>query len=261
MFLLSGGIVMYNLNKTMISKEKIIIIPDIHGREFWKEAIRGHEKDHIVFLGDYVDPYPYEGIEQEKGLSMLEQVIELKKQHMDNVTLLLGNHDLGYLSRLVCDCRTDYVNEAEIRRLIKTNLGLFDIVHVEENDGHRYLFSHAGITLGWIEQRAEHLQGVMENPEILNEMLHDRSRLPRLITLLGDVSYHRGGEMAWGSPVWADARELAISQDNILGFIQIFGHTQGNGSVSMADGKAHCLDCRRAFVLDTAMESIDVEVI
>ena len=261
MILFSGGIVKYILNITMISKEKIIVIPDVHGREFWKEAIKGHEKDHIVFLGDYVDPYTYEGIDQDKGLVMLEQVIEFKIQHMDNVTLLLGNHDLGYLSRIVCECRMDYVNEAEIRRLIYINLGLFDLVHVEENNGHRYLFSHAGITLGWIEQRYEHLQGVRDNPEILNEMLHDRSRLPRLMTLLGDVSYHRGGEMAWGSPVWADARELTILQDNIPGFIQIFGHTQGNGPVSMADGKAHCLDCRRAFVLDTARASIDAEVI
>lgn len=83
----------------MDSKEKIIVIPDIHGREFWKEAVRGHEKESIVFLGDYVDPYTYEGIEQEKGLEMLEQVIEFKKDHMDNVTLLLGNHDLGYPSK------------------------------------------------------------------------------------------------------------------------------------------------------------------
>lgn len=243
----------------MDSKEKIIVIPDIHGREFWKEAVRGHEKDSIVFLGDYVDPYTYEGIEQEKGLEMLEQVIEFKKEHMDNVTLLLGNHDLGYLSRIVCECRMDYVNEAEIRWLIYRNLGLFDLVHVVENNGRKYLFSHAGVTLGWIEQRKDYLHGVKDNPEILNDMLHDCSSLPRLITLLCDVSYLRGGEMDWGSPVWADAGELTIWQDNIPGFIQIFGHTQGNRPVSMADGTAVCLDCRRAFVLDTASARIDVQ--
>lgn len=242
----------------MNNKEHIIIIPDVHGREFWKEAVRGHEHDSIVFLGDYVGPYTYEGIEQCKGLEMLQQAIEFKKKHMDNVTLLLGNHDLGYLSRVVGECRMDYMNEAEIRRLIYTNLGLFDLVHVVENNGRKYLFSHAGVTLGWIEQRNEHLQGVKENPEILNEMLHNRSHLPRLITLLCDVSYLRGGEMDWESPVWADAGELTIWQDKIPGFIQIFGHTQGNRPVSMADGTAICLDCRRAFVLDTASARIDV---
>lgn len=243
----------------MEGKDKIIVIPDIHGREFWKQAIKGHENDSIVFLGDYVDPYPYEGLEPSRGLETLAQVIEFKKQHPDNVTLLLGNHDLGYLSRIVCECRMDYENEAAIRRLLFTNLDLFDLVHVVKGDNRRFLFSHAGVTLGWIEQRSEHLQGVTENPEILNEMLHDRSRLARLITLLCDVSYLRGGGMDWGSPVWADAGELSIRQDNIPGFIQIFGHTQGNRPVSMADGTALCLDCRRAFVLDTASARIDVE--
>ena len=45
----------------------ILIIPDVHGREFWKEA-----KDYpgkIVFLGDYLDPYTYyEGITTEQAL-------------------------------------------------------------------------------------------------------------------------------------------------------------------------------------------------
>lgn len=240
----------------MEGKDKIIVIPDIHGREFWKEAVKGHENERIVFLGDYVDPYPYEGIEPGRGLETLEQVIEFKKQHPDNVTLLLGNHDLGYLSRIVCECRMVYANEAAIRMLLFTNLGLFDLVHVVDGGGHRFLFSHAGVTLGWIEQRAEHLQGVAEDPELLNEMLHDRERLPRLLVLLSDVSYLRGGEQDWGSPVWADAGELTIRQDNIPGFIQIFGHTQGNGPVSMADGMANCLDCRRAFVLDTSTKRI-----
>ena len=34
----------------------ILIIPDIHGRTFWKECIKC-ECDEIIFLGDYLDPY------------------------------------------------------------------------------------------------------------------------------------------------------------------------------------------------------------
>ena len=40
--------------------KKIIIIPDVHGRTFWRNAVEKYRnvKDvHIVFLGDYVDPY------------------------------------------------------------------------------------------------------------------------------------------------------------------------------------------------------------
>ena len=40
----------------------MIIIPDIHGRTFWKQAIQGKETEDIVFLGDYLDPYSDEGI-------------------------------------------------------------------------------------------------------------------------------------------------------------------------------------------------------
>ena len=40
----------------------MIIIPDIHGRTFWKKAVKGHENDEIVFLGDYNDPYPADNI-------------------------------------------------------------------------------------------------------------------------------------------------------------------------------------------------------
>ena len=35
----------------------MIIIPDIHGRDFWKE-VTAIEDEEFVFLGDYVDPYP-----------------------------------------------------------------------------------------------------------------------------------------------------------------------------------------------------------
>ena len=44
----------------------MIVIPDIHGRAFWRRAaMETAGKEHIVFLGDYLDPYPSEGIDYE----------------------------------------------------------------------------------------------------------------------------------------------------------------------------------------------------
>ena len=41
----------------------IAIIPDVHGRQFWKDVIpRKDEFEKIIFLGDYLDPYGFEGI-------------------------------------------------------------------------------------------------------------------------------------------------------------------------------------------------------
>lgn len=59
---------------------KIIIVPDVHGRTFWrlaKEKI--NEIDRVVFLGDYLDPYPIEGISPEKAIEELKKIIDFKK--------------------------------------------------------------------------------------------------------------------------------------------------------------------------------------
>ena len=49
--------------------EQILVIPDDHGRGFWKEFVKGHENEMIVFLGDYTDPYPHENISEEETLA------------------------------------------------------------------------------------------------------------------------------------------------------------------------------------------------
>ena len=49
---------------------KILVIPDVHGRTFWKEPCNNWEGK-IIFLGDYHDPYGeyyYEGDEPEEAL-------------------------------------------------------------------------------------------------------------------------------------------------------------------------------------------------
>jgi predicted phosphodiesterase len=60
---------------------KIIIVPDVHGRTFWrlaKEKI--NEVDQVVFLGDYLDPYPVEGISPKKAIEELKKIIDFKKR-------------------------------------------------------------------------------------------------------------------------------------------------------------------------------------
>ena len=59
----------------------ITIIPDIHGRVFWKKAVDSASKDDtIVFLGDYLDMYWVDSM-------------DFKKSNPERVVLLLGNHD------------------------------------------------------------------------------------------------------------------------------------------------------------------------
>ena len=114
---------------------KLIIIPDVHGRQFWRSAARGHEEEKIIFLGDYVDPYAWEEILPGEAFKELRDIIAFKEEHPDNVVLLLGNHDLGYLDPSICTCRRDSYRAEKIRREFEDNLDLFDIVHIEDVDG------------------------------------------------------------------------------------------------------------------------------
>ena len=93
---------------------KIYLLGDIHGRDFWKQ-LKDNTEDLIVFVGDYVDPYTYyEDITQKEALENFKEIIEFAKSR-DNVVLLMGNHDATYfLTSLLCECRTDYDNFNEI---------------------------------------------------------------------------------------------------------------------------------------------------
>ena len=69
---------------------KILVIPDVHGRTFWhaaKEIIDNVDK--VVFLGDYLDPYPEEGITPDDALSEFCKILAFKDKYPDKVVLLI----------------------------------------------------------------------------------------------------------------------------------------------------------------------------
>lgn len=225
------------------------VIPDIHGRNFWHEAVKGHEDERIVFLGDYLDPYSREGITPAKATEELEAVINFKKEHPDNVVLLLGNHDLGYLDSDICECRHDYYRAAQNRRLFEDNLDMFDLVHVTSCEGHNVLFSHAGIGKKWVKKN---FAQEPFDPLLLNNMLHDPKRRGALMSTLSDVSVYRGGWEDQGSCVWADMREYMGAEGLLPGYFHIFGHTYHDGGpfrVESDDAIGLCVDCAEAFRL------------
>lgn len=74
---------------------RILVIPDVHGRSFWREPLNKiDEFDHVIFLGDYMDPYPGEAT-YEEALQSLKDIISLKKKYPDKITLLIGNHKIN----------------------------------------------------------------------------------------------------------------------------------------------------------------------
>jgi predicted phosphodiesterase len=250
---------------------KLLIIPDVHGRVFWKEATEKYDQecDKIIFLGDYVDSYPYENITKKQTINNFEEIIAYKINNKDKVVLLLGNHDMQYFSKeFHTRSRYDSSNAWHIANDFKTHRSLFKLAHEEDINGKKFLFSHSGLMNSWIK-RNENVIGDITVASI-NHLLE----IPLGIRILTDVSSYRSwfGEKS-GSIVWSDVREKidmdASDEDNIIsntdaiveGYdYQIFGHTQQNEKPIITDNWA-CLDCRKAFILndDGVLTQIDNE--
>jgi len=232
----------------------MIIIPDVHGRTFWKSALKGKENEEILFLGDYVDPYSsFEDVEPQAGMHALMEVIEFKKQHMDNVTLLLGNHDLSYISSTQPKCRHDYDNELLIGKMIEDNRQLFRLAHEKQIAGKHFIFSHAGILPGWLEYN-EPFFGHLTFDNCVEE-LNTGFQNSGLDSVLCDVSNYRGGYFTYGSCVWADVNEhidyfMFAVADSHPEVYQVFGHTLLTSGHPFITEHFACLDCRKAIFLD-----------
>lgn len=247
----------------------MIIIPDVHGRLFWKEAVAAaKEGEKIIFLGDYLDPYSYE-FEEDPQMSQFaetyetrsnhvlnnfKEIIEFKKQNPDRVVLLLGNHDCTYaISTEICDCRRDKLNFEEICKLFKDNIRLFSLAYYERAENKEYVFSHAGIHREYaVNVFGEDVEDSIANAVKSFEYQFIDQNYGVLDTL-SRCSWYRGGWAKTGSLVWADVREWVKGHnfDEVevpaeYDAYQIFGHTQLNKDPIITD-KFACLDCRRAF--------------
>lgn len=217
---------------------KILIIPDVHGRKFWHKAPEIiNSVDKVVFLGDYLDPYPCENISKLDAIREFKDIIEFKRSNPDKVILLLGNHDCAYCFNFGSASRYDYKNKVEIKSLFKKTMDIFRLYYKEG----RYLFSHAGITNDWLKTYL---------PEYDVERFTTLTT-KELIPFLWKISFHRGGYDNTGSIVWSDVRE----GDRESTFYQIFGHTQLEKD-PIIDNTYACLDVRRCFLLDTEKGTI-----
>lgn len=225
----------------------MIIVPDIHGRSFWRDVVKEHKGEKIIFLGDYTDPYSQEGLFQWNGYLSLAEVLDFKKENADSVILLLGNHDLSYVDSVFPKCRHDYENHVEIKELLLSNLSLFNVAHEQEIAGKRFVFSHAGILHKWLKNNEITFGQIPlgEEVKMLNRVFHEG----HAYAPYADVSFYRGGDNEAGSCVWADVEEHFECQAVPLpGCYQVFGHTQMNAPI-ITDRFA-CLDCRKVFMLD-----------
>ena len=241
----------------------MIIIPDIHGRTFWKEAVeKAEENELVIFLGDYMDPYPKEGISPEQTIRNLKEIISYRKSNKDNCILLLGNHDTEYLYGTT-KVRVDYKNFDKIKSIFYKNRKLFKIAHYIKTDNGLLTFSHSFTSKGWVKDVFNEDLYIDDVIDRLND-LHEKDESTELRRILDIYSWRRGGP-AWewcGSPIWADLTDLDfIDRKPVIEFenvTQYFGHTQlREDKPLILDGYVD-LDCRRAFRLNVDTKDIQI---
>ena len=235
--------------------KKILIIPDVHGRDFWKEPVKKVLEDtnaHIIFLGDYTDCYPTEWAPNfdcgQHTVDNFKEIIELKRQNPDRITLLLGNHDCGYaISDTISSSRMDRKRRSELEELFKGNRELFQIAEECDIAGRHFVFSHAGILKGWVKSvwGDEADDTDFKVVDRLNNawLVEDWS----ILNYLGDYDNYRGwGGLQYGSPVWSDIRSwIRVTPEETYGF-NIVGHTQLDDGPVVLNQIAD-LDCRKTF--------------
>ena len=235
----------------------MIIIPDIHGRSFWKTAVKqASAGETIIFLGDYLDPYPQERIKIEDAIDNFKEIMQFKDENFENVILLLGNHDWHYINHSLCGGRmANYATAKQIKEMIENNKHLFSFIYHTEINNKIYLFSHAGMMRKWIDVEYYPIYDNRDYQKLLNKIEQDfiSESLHDFSSKLTEISYYRGGMHEFGSPIWADANEQKYNDipDNIY---QIFGHTQLY--TEHIDENYACLDCRDAFRLDESSGKI-----
>lgn len=197
-----------------------IAIGDVHGLTFWKNAVEESEGKRIVFLGDYLDPYQY--IPDRELLENLEEIIRLKMERPEQVILLLGNHDLHYISELAGRCRRYNLSISDdAGKLFRGHAGCFQIAY---QDGD-VLFTHAGVSQDWFETDF----GGMPDREVANQLNYPNDGQRAALYRAGEC---RGGERGKiGGPLWLDRREAT---NPLHGYTQVVGHTR----------MPHVTDCR-----------------
>ena len=248
---------------------KILVLGDIHGRSFWKDAVEKHfdECDRIIFLGDYLDEYPDEGITRNQSKENFKEIIDLKSNNPDKVILLLGNHCMHYIDRNFSrSTRYSSSNSWDYKEMFASHKSFFKLAHEEVINDKKYLFTHAGLMNSWVERNKDIIG------ELTVEHLNDLMKTEKGVSALSDVSRYRTwiGEKS-GSILWSDLQEkikdydistgkIYVDEDSIVdGYdYQIFGHTRLKNKAIINEYWA-CLDCKAAFILNENGELIETK--
>jgi predicted phosphodiesterase len=193
---------------------KTIIIGDIHGRTDWKEIVK-QDYDRVIFIGDYVDTHEdITGLEQVQNL---REIIDFKLKSDKQIILLIGNHDYHYWPGIGYTGTSGYQPgmKASFEYEFETYRDLFQMAFVDENE---IVFTHAGITETWLNDRGIGQVNIHSQIDVINDVFYHQPYKFNFYS--GDTS--GCGDNIHQSPIWV--RPNSLYRDGIKQ-LQVVGHT------------------------------------
>ena len=233
--------------------DQLIVIPDIHGLDFWRCTVSALPNALLIFLGDYLDPYNDEDISPDDAYYNLIDIVDLKKKFPNNVILIWGNHDLHYMYRDLMGSRYDVANSGKYFQFFWQNQDCFQIAYEIIINGKIYLFSHAGVGHKWAEKINRKYSTTPPTASELNDLFQSRP----FIEVLGAKTSIRGGWSDYGSIIWADSHEHLVEENQYKDIVQVFGHTRCKEPL-IIDNSIYCLDCGRCFSINSENGHIEL---
>lgn len=201
----------------MLTKKKIVVLGDIHGRTVWKDIVDKEQPNQVIFLGDYVSTH--ENISDKEQVENLKEILRFKDEHPETI-LLRGNHDLQHLGYYWAECSGYFPRVAmEMSHLKDEFLAKTQWIHVIGN----IVFSHAGISKVWLED---------------NFLTLDDINMLGPTELFGFTSSNpsdRFGDSPEQPPTWI--RPMALMDVMIPDYTQVVGHTPVEHCFNVKDEK------------------------
>ena len=205
---------------------RVLVIPDVHQTDIGLNIAKKYidSVDKVVFLGDYVDSFDSNALRgtENDGPHTLEKIFSFKKNNMDKVVLLCGNHDFSYIAvtrdgQNVSGHQSDY---AKISEVIRGNKELLEAA-VKIDD---IVYSHAGISKQW------YIQNGKPSIEKMNTWLHE----VREEHFNWDGLFDGAGDEPMQTPFWIRPASLCIGSKyvgdkrfyNMHYSKQVVGHTE-----------------------------------
>lgn len=191
---------------------KITVVADSHGSAVPLGIARMNleKSDKIIFLGDFFDHEEKEYNEQKQNFL---NVIEFKKQNIEKVVVLIGNHDANYILPDLLKWQPEHGEEIE--NLILQNLELIDFAYLENN----WLFSHAGFSEVWMQNQLACNEISEDLIKFLNNQFHNG-----VFTNLRFTGLAGYGDEVTQNPLWI--RPCSLMKSAVCGVNQIVGHTE-----------------------------------